>query len=313
MIAIQDAAQTIAALGELLEPYSQRLGICGSVRRGKPAVKDAEILILPNDGLWPALDALVEQGVVTKALYGEAQRPRWGFKHRAVDFDGLRCEIYTADELNWGYQYWLRTGPGDANQLIMTWLKRVNAPVRPIEGYFWHGDRKLRIAEEEHLFQLLGFPWIEPSLRSVDVYQEIIVKRLRNSVDISQFYIPVEHRDFVEEPLVHQDTLFSAPSVNAELVVNQTRAPISRVLEVSAPFDWQYPWRTAENRVWVYVGYGRWMMMEEDEPLARNRHKALFHNAMLREWERKALIHHLAVREAWGSSPALIETREARP
>lgn len=158
--------------------------ICGSVRRGKQVVGDIEIVAIPDPtrNLWARLDSLVVRGHMERALYGERQSVRWGNSYRGVMYMGAKVEIFAADQNNIGYIRALRTGPGDANTLLMTHLARNRWNVRFSDGYGWHVSypvkfsdafervAKLRIDDEATFFRLVGLPVLMPGARDVDVY-----------------------------------------------------------------------------------------------------------------------------------------------
>lgn len=191
LLKLADARLVIDELVELLRPACERIEIAGSVRRNKPEVHDAEVVIIPTPDLLPLTDDLIQYGTAQYALYGEKRTKRWGSNYRGLLFKGIKCELFMTMEDSWGYQYWLRTGPGDANTYIMRWLglPHVKAPVRFQGGYGWYSrnwthngkgwvavdKQRLRIASEEDLFAVLGLPFIPPSERT-----EVMYKKLTN-------------------------------------------------------------------------------------------------------------------------------------
>lgn len=189
-IPLSEARDTAAAVVELLRPHCEKIEIAGSIRRKADTVKDAEVVILPlpGGGWRRRLDELVAAGEISKALYGEKQSPRWGEKYRGLVFQGLRVEVFAAEADSWGYQLWLRTGPGDANQFIMAWLKWRKAPVQAKEGAWWHGTRRLCIPDEAAMFRLLGMPYIRPGFRCVPVYRQHTNSRAHQFPDFTTFY-----------------------------------------------------------------------------------------------------------------------------
>jgi len=107
---------------DLIKGHYSRIEVAGSLRRCKINPKDGEIVVIPTATLWPRLDELVKAGTLAKAKYGLKETFRWDGKnaaYRGVDVDGLKVEIFCAKPETWGYIYWLRTGPGDANQYVM--------------------------------------------------------------------------------------------------------------------------------------------------------------------------------------------------
>lgn len=218
-IRLEDARQIIGELVALLRPACERIEIAGSVRRGKLEVKDAEVVIIPTPDLLPLTDTLIEYGRAQYALYGEARTKRWGINYRGLLFGGIKCELFMTTEDSWGYQYWLRTGPGDANTYIMRWLglPHVKAPVRFQGGYGWYSrnwrhngkawvaddKQRLRIASEENLFAVLGMPFIPPSERT-----EMVYKKLTNVRDyVWPEYGPYIAVDPVQQALMAENRL----------------------------------------------------------------------------------------------------------
>lgn len=141
-------------------------------------VKDVELVGQGLKGdpgmLTRRLDALLGSGVIHLARYGDQMTTRWGEKYRGFLFQQMRFELFMADEDNWGYVLWLRTGPRDANQYVMTQLAEFKSPVRARDGYLWYGLRKLSVPHEAEMFRLLGMPYIEPKDREVGIYRRYL-------------------------------------------------------------------------------------------------------------------------------------------
>lgn len=184
------ALARVRSFAALIRPYCTRLEIAGSIRRGKPEVKDAELVAIPGAGLLSFLDALVNQGRIQKAEYGESRSHRWGPKYRGLIWQGLRVEIFLTDATSWGYIYWLRTGPGDGNQTLVTLLGTHKAPIRVREGQVWtsrnwtynakkkqwagEDERQVQVPDEATWFALIGLPCIPPGKRTDDLYEKLI-------------------------------------------------------------------------------------------------------------------------------------------
>lgn len=241
-VQLANARQVIGELVELLRPACERIEIAGSVRRGKPEVHDAEVVIIPTPDLIPLTNTLIEYGTAQYALYGDKRTKRWGPNYRGLLFKGIKCELFMTNEDSWGYQYWLRTGPGDANFFIMKWLSYCNAPIRFQDGYGWHSRnwrregkewfasdrRRLRIASEEDLFAVLGMPFIPPSERT-----EMIYKKLTNVKDYRwpeyAMYFAQEARQGELIPSGRVNHFFDGEDVDEKTADNEARWAAERV------------------------------------------------------------------------------------
>lgn len=179
-------AEALALANEfvaLIRDQCEEVEIAGSLRRQKKDVGDIEVVIMPKPDLFTALDKMVAQGVVTKAIYPNGT-PRWGTSYRGVMYRSMKIEIFTCDANNRGYITWLRTGPGDANTLLMQKLIDKKSPYRFQEGHLywshkwtksgdkWHGENAqlIPLPDEATLFRLLGLKYLEPQDRSDNAY-----------------------------------------------------------------------------------------------------------------------------------------------
>lgn len=160
-----------------LRPACERIAVAGSLRRGKSTIKDIELVVIPRGReLWDLLDDRLLQGKIEKAVYGHKDgKPqyRWdGSKYRGFVWAGMKIEVFATTPDNWGYIYWLRTGPHDANTALMTALKHKDAPFKFEGGYAVLGliGERLPLREEMDLFNLCGLPYIEPHQRTPQRY-----------------------------------------------------------------------------------------------------------------------------------------------
>lgn len=185
----EDAMQIVQRVVGILACTCERVEIAGSIRRGVPTVKDAEIVAIAGPHTLRSMDQQISAGAWTKALYGDRLLPRWGAKYRGFDVDGLRVEVFFTDADSWGLTYWLRTGPGDANQALMGRLART--PIRVQDGAVWYAPRwaydegrkrwladerqRLAIRTEDDWFTLLGLDYVEPERRDAVLYDWITV------------------------------------------------------------------------------------------------------------------------------------------
>ncbi len=152
--------------------------IVGSIRRRDTRVTDIDLVIIPKSysEFWALINHLLELSTIEKGA-------KWGNKHRSLTYKNLNIEIYTATPENYGYITWLRTGPAESTQFIMTKLSKHKSSVRFSGGSAWHVDynslhpnydsklgyaklAQLRVESEGAFFQLIGLPYIEPTQRN---------------------------------------------------------------------------------------------------------------------------------------------------
>jgi hypothetical protein len=194
---LSDARQRVERLLTLIAPYVERAEIAGSIRRCKPDVGDGEIVLIPSVGYLDALDRMVADGTLAKAVYGESRdkignmkpQHQWGDKLRGVVMDGMKIELWVTNAHSWGYIYWLRTGSADKNKWFMKALKFMDCPytireeaaaraqslaaelkfmdcpytIR--EGSVWHSDKRISVPDEAAFYALFGLPFINPEQR----------------------------------------------------------------------------------------------------------------------------------------------------
>ena len=181
-----------------LRDLCDQIQIAGSVRRKKETVGDLEIVV--QAGVARAFLARLDQWVHSgRAKKGAA----WGQRYRRVEIGGLKCDFFLADAANWGYIYWLRTGPGDANMTAVTLLKYGAAPYRLEDGYFWAGIKKIVVPDEKTVFKLLGMPSvIPPAERTSDKYRYYMRSRKWADLGSLVYVKPDEKSDFVQRVLM---------------------------------------------------------------------------------------------------------------
>lgn len=227
----------VKSFAEIIRGECEKLVVAGSIRRGQPYVKDAELVAIPKPGLLPLLDRLVELGTISKALYGAGSH-RWGPKYRGLNYGELRVEISLADGDNWGNMLWLRSGPRDGNEFVMGYISHTNPAIRFKEGFVWHSaagwkwlpkgkehewqadDRvKLRVPDEETLFKLLGMPYIPPGERGEQRYKKFMQwNRYHQWPDFTAFIAPEPVAQPVIVPVVpRQISLFGDALLDAEV------------------------------------------------------------------------------------------------
>jgi len=168
----------------LLADACTRITVGGSLRRGKDTVGDVEIIAQPGDVLRfeRRCDLLRAWGTFTPRLNKIGNRIAWGPRFKAAVYAGLPLDIFIVlPDRQWGPTCVIRTGPGTANECLVTTLGIRNrlgdVGVLPTGvafsdgGLIQHGV-KLDTKEEMDVFNACRLPWVEPGLRSVATYRE---------------------------------------------------------------------------------------------------------------------------------------------
>jgi DNA polymerase/3'-5' exonuclease PolX len=188
-----DASRIANDLAARFAPFCLRPPVViGSIRRGKPEVKDCEILVYPDPkpprpefgkpiyytGLDKYLELLESEGTLRYFKGGDVYRQyridiqKWEI--RALVSFNLDLFI-VADPSTWGTQMVIRTGPADFSQWCVT--SKDKGGGFPNEYHFdeknpWHvtwRDGTVRDMPEELDFLLfLGLGWIEPANRKAN-------------------------------------------------------------------------------------------------------------------------------------------------
>ena len=151
----EQALQIAERVKQELKPYCERIAIAGSIRRKKPEVKDIEIVAIPNDrfeiGLiinkWKKIKGNVD------GKYMQRELP-----------EGIKLDLFFANEKNWGYIFAIRTGSAEYSHKVLAtgWLK---AGYKGVDGMLTKNKQEIEVREEEDLFKLIGVEYVEPRLR----------------------------------------------------------------------------------------------------------------------------------------------------
>ena len=169
-------------LVRLLAPHCERIAIVGSVRRGRPWVKDIELLCvskvtssrdlfggLATNGyqLDLKLDKLVADGSVLKKRPLKAGRYSYGEQNKLLMHGptGIPVDIFSVPAANWGMALVVRTGPKESNIRLMARFKELGMRGHAYGGVTDQEGTLLVCPDEETVFRLLGWPWIPPEHR----------------------------------------------------------------------------------------------------------------------------------------------------
>lgn len=194
-----EAVRSVALeLCALLAPGCLQIEIAGSLRRGKPTVKDIEIVAclrsdLPSHVAASKLDARLLTCLTTGLLQWDTTVKRRGerYKRFVVPGRGVAVDLFIADESNFGNIFAIRTGDADFTKLLVTSRNAgglMHPAMRQDKGNLWRlysdmdASRCYRRLEtpvivpcptEEDFFQALGLPLIPPSERNLSAIAQL--------------------------------------------------------------------------------------------------------------------------------------------
>lgn len=262
-------------MARTLQIACEQLQIAGSIRRQKLDVKDVELVAIAKtfDGqnaLHWLLDKLLEEGTIEKALYGAKETTRWGDKYRGFMYQGIKFEIFITQPHSFGYQYWLRTGPGDANTYFMKLCKFRKAPFHVKDGEVWWNDTVLDIPDEQTWFKLLGISALSPNQRSVQTYTRLFEEEPHKWAD---------PKDFVPKPkqlrLGGEFNIYDEGALIAYLEKKEKLKPLASKDERA--FEWSKPWLHPDGK--QVVVFNGWKDGERNYALAPISSEAAYHHA----------------------------------
>lgn len=140
-----------------LAPFCSKIEIVGSIRRGKPEVKDIDIVLIPgNDPLG-----------LNAALKSLGRMEMGGEKLRRFSVVGTQFDIYFATEENWATLLLIRTGSTEHNKKLCTLAKSRGWKLcAGGEGLFNARGERIAGDSEKSIFSALSLPYKEPWERS---------------------------------------------------------------------------------------------------------------------------------------------------
>lgn len=194
-----------------LSPYCSRVAIAGSVRRGRPIVGDVELVCVPKPGrptqgqvgmFDSELHAAPVDDELTAYLRDRVRDPTspWALRPNAngitsfgrvnkfLTYGDGPVDIFTAYPSTFGMLFFVRTGDAEWVVRAMAEFKRQSRRAHPYGGVEvdLDGDVTAEVLDparwapaeilcptEETVFELLGWPFVEPEDRTGDKALEL--------------------------------------------------------------------------------------------------------------------------------------------
>ncbi|QOD60688.1 hypothetical protein H9I45_15315 [Polaribacter haliotis] len=158
----EKALKIATKVKEQLAPHCYRIEIAGSIRRKKAEVNDIEIVAIAKTydvGLFHSGIASIINGWVK--IKGELPCK---YTQRMLP-EGIKLDIFFAEEHTWGMVYALRTGSARFSHKVLanSWVRK---GFKSVGNYLWKGEYTRGFREEQELFDFLKIPFIEPENRN---------------------------------------------------------------------------------------------------------------------------------------------------
>jgi DNA polymerase/3'-5' exonuclease PolX len=170
----------------MMAPFCERIEIAGSIRRGKPEVKDLEIVAIPKWVENVEKVGLFDEEKITRVNTLQA----WGNSTHVglqwikpgtdeiipwpLKIDGkywrgylkeeeIKLDLFLCTPKNWGMIMLIRTGSADFSREVVTHAKKIGRNVS--EGHLTISGVPVDTPEESDVFRLLELEYVEPENR----------------------------------------------------------------------------------------------------------------------------------------------------
>jgi len=150
----EDLAEKIE---KMVEPYVDRVEVCGSYRRGSPTPGDLDVIIIPKKGI--TLPMIIED-------IKPAQVNWLGEKKTQIVVDGHKIDFRVSSPKGWGAALLYFTGPAGYNIGMRLRAKRMGMKLNEYGLFDRSTDAYLGGETEDDIYQLLGKTPRHPRWRS---------------------------------------------------------------------------------------------------------------------------------------------------
>jgi DNA polymerase/3'-5' exonuclease PolX len=156
---------------DLLSPACDRIEVAGSIRRGKPRVRDIDLVAIPRhlrtdigNPVWRMEFVDAVRGCDRWTIHSSLHNTSRSVKLRSVADPRLKIELWLAPPERFGWIHLLRTGDHEFTHELVA-----RAPMRGVK--FADGEVLVNHAvracpDESDVFAAVGLPFIEPHERT---------------------------------------------------------------------------------------------------------------------------------------------------
>lgn len=163
-------AQNIAnEFTAIIEPFTERIVIAGSIRRQCETVNDIDIVIKQKSYHLQKffLDKARDTHIMTKKT-DPLLKLKHGSRQMEVMFQGRKLELYLATDKNFGLITLIRTGSAKFSQSMLAEWKKVSHGGESRDGILRKGNGEpVLVPDEEKFFDLVGMDFVPPVERNI--------------------------------------------------------------------------------------------------------------------------------------------------
>lgn len=139
-----------------LMPYSKRIDVVGSIRRGVKDPVDIDIVVIPRD-----------KEIIVRKLGEIGKIEVKGDKMVQTRVNGVDTDIYFATESDYGAQLMTRTGPWQGNLGNRTLAKNKGMLLNQYGLFDKKTGKKIASRTEKEIYEALGKKYKDPELRGL--------------------------------------------------------------------------------------------------------------------------------------------------
>ena len=159
---IEEARLIAEEVRQTLSPYCDRIEIAGSIRRGKPIVKDIDIVLIEKPQAVLIINAALSS-IGSIDMNGSKIKRLWHGDRET----GISIDIYLATPATWATLLLIRTGSKENNIRLCSLARRLGLQLKANgDGLFNQSGQRLAGDSEQSIYEVLGIPYQEPSERT---------------------------------------------------------------------------------------------------------------------------------------------------
>jgi len=168
---LEDAEKLAAEIIGVIEPYTIKVAVAGSLRRRRPEPNDIDIVLIPKPFMWESLLSKVAiscrnptpEGSSGLSLGGSLVI-RKGPKIATLKFPGSTVDFYVATPETWGILLLIRTGSKQHNIKLCSKAREMGLMLSACRGVIRDG-KVIASKTEQEIFAALGLSYVEPGDR----------------------------------------------------------------------------------------------------------------------------------------------------